>query len=498
MAFTYGWHWDTASINFERAIPILKASKADTHLIMIDPGGPFLRQGDLDTIRKIHQALPKTTLIIRVYSRLEGNWSSYPTASQYYTHWAWVRAQLGREIMEWLIFDDPCNEPNLAGPNVAEAKRYVQRCRDLVLAAHRAGVKLAIGAWSVGTPDETLFESVYLSLMRDVAEYKMAYSYHAYVAIPPRAGETDDFSIILNLEQAKASFRDEKVPLNHAGWRSLRMFWIIRLHEKYGLPTPEICLTEVLIDNIFNSDSSVVKEAWKQAFSERAYPDPRGARAWMRYMGLLFEDEAWDFSRTLAYIFRYVKKNFFWHPAFRRATIFALNAQWDYAYAGHSVDGQHKEAGSNFDRPEYDAFRNLYLPQINTEEGQMVTFPDKNDVRWREGSLTAIGKNTRVQPAATASLSPLGALQEQVRAKRFPIYNDESTDDYKWYAYQINGHDVWIAETTGLIWNEDAPVDQLYDVELGHMRLRLTAQEIDNYATTFESLAMIFRESGPP
>jgi hypothetical protein len=58
-----------------------------------------------------------------------------------------------------LVFDDPVNEPNLAGDNATAAAAYVQRCVSLVEAAHRAGIQFAVGAWSVGTPHESLFES---------------------------------------------------------------------------------------------------------------------------------------------------------------------------------------------------------------------------------------------------------------------------------------------------------------------------------------------------
>ena len=368
---TFGYNLDTSSIPLEKALQSLKASGANAHTIVIDPHSFWLGTGDLDTIRKYANALPNATLIIRTYHALEGNWSLYPKAIEYETHWRWVKNQLGESVMQRIVFDDPVNEPNLAGDNPVEARAYVNRCLALVKAADNAGVKLAIGAWSIGTPHENLFETEYLPLWRACKRYSL----HLYGGIPSEMGELAPYNIILDAKKARTHIKDERWPISHQGWLIARSYRIIQLFEKHGLGIPELYVTEGIIDQISDM-GQYIKDAWKAKYGIPAFQnDPRGAQSWERYLQSMFEAEGFDFQKALAFLHRHARKNIFYHPAFKAVCIFALNVQWGYKYAGYANDGQHREAGSNYDHPAFDTFRNVYLPAINAESFDEIPVP---------------------------------------------------------------------------------------------------------------------------
>lgn len=497
----FGYNWDTESIPFEKAIPTMQAANASAHLMMVNPRSFWLGVGDIANIKKVLAALPNCELIIRIFHTNQGDWKTYPDAIQYENHWRWYKSKFTDAEWTRLIWDDPCNEAGTSNDSVTEIRAYVKRCVLLVEAAGRVGMKFAVGAWSVGTPHEKWYENEFMVLWRAIATNRQAISYHGYATIPPLAGETLPIELVLDPVASLASMTEQRVSLDHAGWLIARMYRVIKIFKKYELGVPELYITEGIIDNIYNSSNSDVKEEWKRLHGmNEAMDDPRGPRSHTNFLNKMFAGQNKTFSQMLGVIHRWVRKFIFYHPAFKAVCLFALNFQWDYRYGGYTNDGQHKQALSNFDRPEYDDFRMIELPAINAEIINMedipmaVSFPSKSDPAWRDGTLTAIGKNARIQPDGTAAKVTLD-LSKPVQAKRYPTLNRDAPDAFDWYAYQINGNDVWIANTTGLIWEEVIPDEPKYQVYLGHMSLNLTAKEIDDYATTYETLAMIFREA---
>lgn len=371
----FGWHSDTSSISFESLVTSMLASGGDCHLLMIDNGGFFLKAGDYETIRKYCAAVPDCKFIIRNYHKLEGNWSQYPNALQYEANWKIAKQLLG-DLTNRLIFDSPCNEPNLAGGNVTEAKRFVDYCIALVEAAARAGVKLAVGAFSVGTPHESLIPSVYAPLWRKCDELGQGISVHAYGAAIPELAEYADLRDVLNPVKSRAAIRENKWSIA-GGWLIARPYRIIEAYSELGLGTPQIYVTEGIVDNIFNSSNSDIKEAWRNKFGMDAFNrDPRGIQTWERWLLEVFKPDGFDFGQCLAFLFRHARRNIFYHKAFKAVCIFALNAQWGYGYGG-KPNGTNKEAGSNFDRPEFERFRTVDLPTINAESLEDNPMPEQ-------------------------------------------------------------------------------------------------------------------------
>lgn len=371
----FGFNCDTSSVSFESLVASMRASGGDCHLLMIDNGGFFLKAGDFETIRKYCAAVPDCKFIIRLYHKLEGNWSQYPSALQYEANWKIAKQLLG-DLTERLIFDSPFNEPNLAGDNAVEAKHFVDYCVRLVKAASNAGIKLAVGAFSVGTPHESLIPTVYAPLWQTCDELGQGISVHAYGAAIPELAEYADLRDALDPKKARAAIRENKWNIG-GGWLIARPYRIIEAYSELGLGTPQIYVTEGIVDNIFNSSNSDIKDEWRNKFGIDAFNrDPRGIQTWERWLLEVFKPDGFDFGQCLAFLFRHARRNIFYHKAFKAVCIFALNAQWGYGYGG-KPNGTNKEAGSNFDRPEFERFRTIDLAIINAEslEDTMPQFP---------------------------------------------------------------------------------------------------------------------------
>ena len=453
----FGWNCDTSSLSFERIVQAMRDSKATTHLIMIDNTTPFLKIGDIENIKRYLNALPNITLIVRVYSKLEGDYKAYPSAAEYQKNWAWVKAQLGA-LSSRVILDDPTNEPNLAPAGSNDAALYVERCVALVKAASLAGIKLAVGAFSVGSLQESIISTTYRPLWLALKEYKQAISYHSYGAIPFEAGETAPLNIVLDAKKARAYMKDERWPMSHGGWLLAEPYRIIQACEALGF-TPEIYLTECLVDNVLGQDP-VTKEAWRAKYGIDAFMrDPRGVQCWERYLTEFFSAEGLDFQHSLYALFRHARKNIFYHPAFKGACIFALNAQWGYGYDGKS-DGTHKHAGSNFDRPEFELFRKTLLGMINTEVYVTPTpvpvptpspiFPTFSLFPAQVRSLT--GSNIRSAPNGTVIGQVPQMWADCLLSKASTYY-----DSYNWYTIEIvldgNVKKGWVADTLAFEFN---------------------------------------------
>lgn len=496
-----GFNWDTSSINFDTAIPAMRASNASGHLMMIDNGGFFLRAGDLDSIRKVAAALPNCIIMVRLFHRNEGDWQNYPRADIYENHWKWVKNQLGAELCKRLVFDSPFNEPRLSGSNAAAAKPFVDYCVALVQAAVNAGIKLAIGAFSVGTPHESLLKTVYLPLWQICAKHGQGIGLHLYGAAIPEIGELVDMRMVLDPKASRAAMQDKRWPLDHAGWLIARAYRIIKIWEEFRLgtpehPYPELYIEESLIDNPFNASNSDTKEEWRRNYGIQRYQyDPRGVSTWERWLVLAFPELSFD--KIVAKLVSHARKNIFYHPAFKVVCLFALNAQWDYGYGEH-LNGTNKEAGSNYDRPEFNNFRSVLLPAINAEIYEDFPMPILYDATISSKSIS----NIRVLPSATAlfhSASPLTTTPIEVKIAKEPTVVNGQTiiDGFQWLDLSINGERGYIAKTQNVIieYVPIVPTEPLYEVALGYATIRMTAQQVDWTATIFEGMAFAIRNA---
>lgn len=498
MPAKYSFNADTSSISYEKILASFRASGASIHMIMLDPKSYFLGAGDVATIKKYLNDLPNVTLIVRTFHNSQGDWQNYPDAipdssgkrtKNYETHWTWLRVQLG-DLAKRVILDSPFNEPNL-DDNPTNAKKFVDYCIYLVRSASNAGMKLAIGAFSVGVPHESLFETEYLPLWKAIAQYQMGISLHLYAAIPFEAGEQVPLNIVLNARLARHFMLDERWGMDYQGWFIGRAYRYIQVFERYGLGIPDLFVTECLVDNVFNTDSSAIKEMWKVKYNSPAYPDPRGVRCWEKYLLEMFKEDGFDFQQSLKFLFRHARKNIFFHPAFKALCIFALNSQWDYP------NGTNKEAGSNFAHPALDVFTMKYIPEINAEiygDTPLMPVPSDSLVPMQIRS-TASATNIRANASTTSA--KLGVISAEW-TDCLVSQNWQETG-LLWVKLQLGNltgyaSREWIAiQARPIVIPPPIETEPKYLVELGYMTTEMTEAEIDKFASIYEGIAAAIR-----
>lgn len=463
----FGYNCDSGSISFESLVASMRASGGDCHLLMVDNGGFFLKAGDYETIRKYCAAVPDCKFIIRLYHKLEGNWSQYPSALQYEANWKIAKQLLGN-LTERLIFDSPFNEPNLAGDNAVEAKHFVDYCIRLVKAASNAGIKLAVGAFSVGTPHESLISTVYAPLWRKCDELGQGVSVHAYGAAIPELAEYTDLRDALDPKKARAAIRENKWNIG-GGWLIARPFRIIEAYSELGLGTPQIYVTEGIVDNIFNSSNSDIKDEWRNKFGIDAFNrDPRGVQTWERWLLEVFKPDGFDFGQCLKFLFSHARRNIFYHKAFKAVCIFALNAQWGYGY-GDKPNGTNKEAGSNFDRPEFEHFRTVDLPAINAESLEDNPMPQLYSASFHSLKVSNVRSANDVNSPIlyTLDTNPLsGAITKEGETMQGSSFIGLAIEfEHPATQATVKG---FIAKTTNLVieYNPDVPAPKHYRLSM--------------------------------
>jgi hypothetical protein len=480
---SFGYHCDTGSISFERAVEAMKASRASHHLIMVSNNTFFFRQGEIDTIKRYCQTVPEATFIVRLYNSNKGNWRAYPTASEYETNWRWVKQQLGAYASR-VIFDDSVNEPNMAAPTSFDAGHYINRCIAMVEAASRAGIKLAVGAFAVGTLQEALLTSAYMPLWQALKKHNQAISYHGYGAIPFEAGETAPLEIVLDATKARAYMKDEKWPMSHGGWLLAEPYRIIQACAAIDY-VPEIYLTECIVDNVLGHRPDV-KEAWRAKYGiDMFMRDPRGIRTWEKYMKEFFASDGLDFEHGIAKLLEHARKNIYYHPAFKGACLFALNAQWDYGYEG-KPNGTHKEAGSNYDRPEYTLFRHELLARVNTmtidtpkppETPLPPVYPDFALFPHKVRTL----KQSNIRKTPDGDLLSSTAITTEWQDAKLSKEN-YAKSGLQWHRIEINGLTGWVAKTTNFEFAEIAappPPEKRFYVMVGTVQVQVSESDLD-------------------
>jgi hypothetical protein len=463
----------------------MQASRASSHLIMLDNRTFFFRQGEIDTIKRYCNALPNATIIVRLFHDEQGDWKSYPNAAEYQANWAWVKQQLG-SLATRVVFDDPCNEPNLAPASHPDTALYVDRCVKLIEAAGNAGIKLAIGAFSVGSLQESVLSSTYKPLWQALKIHRQAISWHLYGAIPFEAGEIAPLDIVLDASKARAYMKDERWPMSHQGWLIAESFRVIQICESMGF-VPDIYITECIVDNVLGQNP-VVKEAWRAKYGlDMFMRDPRGIRCWSRYLTEFFAQEGLSFEHSIMTLLTHARKNILYHPAFKGACLFALNAQWDYGYDGRA-DGTNKHAGSNFDRPEYTLLRSTLLGIVNTQVFPTpMPEPAPETLVLKRIRSTDAKTNWRQSPGTSAAI--LGTIgSEWTEANVSSAYTT-----LQWVTVAMNGKTGYCAREYLVI--EDIPTvpsEPVYEVQVAQLSVRGNAAMMNVYADVFTTLADVF------
>lgn len=480
---TFGYNTDCASISFERAVSAMQASRATHHLIMMDNRSFFWQQGEIDTIKKYCQAVPKATFIVRLYNANEGNWKAYPQASEYQKNWTWAKSALG-EYANRVVFDDCVNEPNLAPLTHPDAALYVQRCVKLIEAASASGIKLAIGAFSVGSLQEDILSTTYTPLWNALKQHKQAISWHLYGAIPFEAGELAPLNIVLDARKARTYMKDEKWPMSHLGWLIAESYRVIQICESMGF-TPEIYITECIVDNVLGSQPDV-KEAWRNKYGLNEFMrDPRGIRTWSKYLAEFFEADKLDFEHGIAKLLQHARKNIFFHPAFKGACLFALNAQWDYGYEG-KPNGTHKEAGSNYDRPEYALFRSTLLGIVNTEvfaPNPIPTPPPPSPIPAFPTFplMVRTTKESFIRAAPNTQGKVLGTIPtEWTEARLSTNFYPNPIDNFNWYSIELGDIVGFVADTLAFQFKAiETPLPKTFTVVWDTVPIEVSEQALD-------------------
>jgi hypothetical protein len=333
-----------------------KAIEAAFHLITTAPEMGINSESDVALIDEWAAALSPAEIVWRSHSPLEGDWSMYPSNDEIVKRW------LTEERPDY-IRDDPSYEPSLSGDDPSTNSRYVKSRADLLRKATAAGIKVAVGAFRVGTPHADLIANgTYDDLIRAVLEGGHYFSVHEYCPGIPGAGDVFPYEALLEPESVKSKMKDDDWPTD-ASYNLLRHsdHFVLRAREM-GLADPQIIVTEAFIDLIPNAVD--VLEQLQDKYGIPAYnKDLRGVLAWRMYYADAFPEKS--FSDVITQLCKYIEEAVY-HPDYIQGVcLFSLN--WD----------EDTPEGHNFLNPFLDNFRKTGLPNLNQSDSILTAPPPK-------------------------------------------------------------------------------------------------------------------------
>lgn len=372
-------------------------------------------------------------IVWRKYSTLEGNWSIYPDNDEIVKQW------LSEGHLD-IVRDDPCNEPSLANGDVEINKRYVKRSVDLLRKAVAMGIKVAIGAFSVGTPHhDRVADGTYDDLIRAVVEGGHYFSVHEYCPGIPGAGDTFGYYDLLEPQAAVEAMLPFKWPLGD--------YWLLRRSDRFvkraraiGLADPSIIVTEAFIDLIPDAND-VLNQLREQYGAPQYNKDLRGVLSWLWYYQDAFPNMT--YPKVIEHLTKYVAEKVYNQPYHKAVCLFALNNLWD------------TPQGHNYLNSALDNFRRFALPAINDgimlspepieNPSHYVMLPPDNPL-WMVGEFTFAGLNFRKQPSLDGDIiNKLGG------GPHHGMLNEGQTievDGYNWVAIYIESLNYfgWVAK----------------------------------------------------
>lgn len=400
----FGYNFGFGTASFEKFLLDAANSGCDTHLVMTVPQGGIPSSGDFNLIWDVYNYLypiygDDTTIIWRIYSNREGNWSTYPDSKIYQAIFA------SYDLPPNTIIDSFVNEPSLGGnlqiANEQYARHELQYLRDM----KAIGIKYAVGAFSVGTPHEQqILNGVYDDLIKE-AEY---FSMHLYGQFPFEAGEIYSFDIVLKTEENRNLIRD--IYFNNKKWDDGEYlgyyvrrisFWEKRAKE-LNVDMPDILVTEGVFDQLDYGSKQWVKDNWKQQFGLNIYNrDPRGILTWISHIMWVFNDI--PFNEALKLILTHFRKNVVFQKYVKKVMLFGYNTLWD------------TPQGHNWENNALSSFRQNNLKEVNMSVNETVPDNDepiKYDVIWSTSISTV-----RTQP----NLSPEYDTQDPITTQKIPV-----------------------------------------------------------------------------
>ena len=361
-----------------------RAADAHAHLLMTVPGSGIDGPGEINQLRDWEDALDGSTIIRRTYNRHEGDWSLHMPPKEQVQIWK------GQGLFS-MLHDAPSNEPSLSGTNEEVNRRFVARETEMVYRSADANIKYLSGAFSVGTPHETLIRrGVYdplLQALHDTREVGGGISAHLYGLANLEAGERVGYDALLDPQRARQAMTD--IP-----WSYPDRFFLLRRPDEFvlraiemGISIPNVYATEAKVDLI--PDANWVLNQLRSRFGRPEYNfDMRGIQSIELYLKAMLPEMS--FQEAVAFVTEYAGRNIFYPDYIKAVILFALNWLWD------------RPQGHNYFNPSLDTYRKVYLPAINKRlRGKTVTippFPDTNDERWKEGKIVADNTNVRSKP----------------------------------------------------------------------------------------------------
>lgn len=467
-----GYNINLSAINNQAIIDADK-SDADMHTLMTASD---------DASRQISlwkAQLGAKRIAWRKYSKLEGNWSVFPSNEEIVNQWE-------HEGHKDVIRDDPANEPALNANDVQTNKDYVANRVDLLHKAGSQGITVAVGAFSVGTPHHDMISSgIYDPLIRAVVEGGHYFSVHEYCPGIPGAGDVFEYEALLNPETVVAKMQAARWPFGDEYWLLRRSDRFVMQARQMGIADPQIIVTEAFIDLI--PDAVDVLNKLRDEYGIPAYNnDMRGVLAWRKYLAVAFPDKTYE--QAIAYLTRFVAEKVFYPDYIKGVCLFALNKLWD------------EPEGHNWLNDILDTFRNFSLPHINStlnipDEIPIPTEAPKPMPEWDMrrafvSSTASGGSNIRAGWNEEASIiGNIGADEIEVSLSKNVESN--SIDIYNWRQMAHNGIVGYIADTNKFHYRfEDTPPEPPADsITISHDFAKAQADFYSSISQQFKAQA---------
>lgn len=478
---TFGYNVDTGSAPRGASIQRCINSNASFHTIMVNSHGDFPHPTSANTVWEYYEALKDTVddliLLVRFFSNREGNWSDYPDRAR------WANALKDIQLPPNTYIDSRCNEPNLSGNDPTHNKNYVQWEIDNLRAVSNAGHRYAVGAFSTGTPHESLIYSVYDDLWRAVDDYGGAIDMHLYGVFPLEAGETHPYDLVLNPAQIRDVFNNPTRWQNYSGWLVGRLYQVEQAYEEVNGEKPLVLVAESVLDRVmpdpFNSQ-------WKSKFGMPQYQnDNRGLLSWERAMKAVFPELS--FVQAIEKFLIHIRQNVLYGDNIRMA-LFGDNPLWNnhdwssHKYSGHDVGDSSLIELHNHGLARVNAYP-VYIESDTPQEPNPMPDPIFEPAIISSKNQTSI----RFAPSVSGKLYTLltATNQEQLEAKisTEPVTN---ADGFSWYAIQYKDMPtLYVAKTNNLVISEvpvteptDPPVDSNLVQRLDALQARVDAQDV--------------------
>ncbi len=441
-----GYNINLSAID-NQAQPDAKIAGADMHLLMTVPqlidGVGVNGQTEINQIANWKQALPPNTNIVwRTYSKKEGNWKEFPNNSTIVTRW-----QLEGHLD--IIRDDPSNEVSLIGDNKQINEEFVVRSVDLLEQASAAGITVAIGAFSVGTPHHNLIaDGTYDDLIRAVVKGNHYFSVHEYCPGIVGAGDVFPYDELLNPKTVLSKMKDELWPLG-GYWLLRRSDRFVKQARQLGLADPQIIITESFIDYI--PDAQIVLTQLRDEYGQTpCLRDMRGILAWRDYYAEAFKEMHLlsHYELQVRYLLEKLATTVYNQDWIKGVCLFALNKGWDSPECHNWLNDSLKTV------------RQLHLPNINRMLGS-PTPPDSpvpelptppSDWEMREGLISSNlegGSNIRANYTQDAAkwLSKIGmdAISGLISVKTV------SNEGFEWHKVIIGVDVGYVAKTSHIV-----------------------------------------------